>query len=204
MRFTIDEQRLIERGDVVRMEPEELRTKCVVLRADVYDQMRDALNAMQSKAVDVANQRSRSDTSGQQANSRFKPADRRWNLVGMAVGTTVGVLPALIPAPIGPILMWIVIGSACGFFVPFLIFMHGAPADLDQKQFWRYCRIIGLIGCLGGITAGVAEVPLPPETFGLTGTAGFLVGFAFVDKYLRRSDARRRQEELQWERPEGN
>jgi hypothetical protein len=204
MRFTIDEQRSIERGDVVRMKPEELRTECVVLRADVYDQLRNTLNAMQSKPADVANQRPRSETPGQQSTSRFKPADRRWNLVGMAVGTTIGVLPALIPAPIGPILMWIVIGSAFGFFVPFFIFMHGAPADIDQKQFWRYCRIIGFIGCLGGTIAGVAGVPLPPETIGWTGTAGFFVGFAFVDKSLRRSDARRRQEELQWERPEGS
>jgi len=136
--------------------------------------------------------------------TRFKPADRRWNLFGMVIGTAVGVLPATIPDPVGPFVNWVALGTIFGCMVPFTFFLHG---HWDALRDQRLCWFLGITGAvIGGLVGGGAWfVGMPMEPGGglcATCTGGFFAGFYVVDRYLRRLDARRREEERVWERPE--
>src|SRR5437879_6005184 len=124
---------------------------------------------------------------------RFKPADRRWNLVGMIVGTVVGALPAAIPAPVGPFVMWIAFGVFIGFLVPFAAALHHLNFDdiRSPKKAWFLASFWGAIGGLGGAIAWYLGEPLGPgRGIGATCTGGFLAGFVVVDSYLKNLDAR--------------
>jgi hypothetical protein len=136
--------------------------------------------------------------------SRFKPADRRWNLFGMVIGTAVGALPAAIPDPVGPFVNWVAFGTLVGFMVPFGIYSHGHSDALRDLRFaWFLGTSGGLIGGVVGAVAWFLGKPLEPE-MGLcaTCTAGFFAGFLVVDRYLLHLDTRRRHEESLWEHPE--
>src|SRR5262245_66486632 len=92
--------------------------------------------------------------------NRFKPVDRRWNLVGMIVGTAVGALPAAIPAPVGPLIMWIAFGIFIGFMVPFAAALKHFSFDeiRHPKKAWF---LGGLGGGIGGLAWYFGE-PLGP------------------------------------------
>jgi hypothetical protein len=199
MQFTIEEQRSIERGEPLRITPPELAVECVVVRADVYDRMQAALSTSPHSTALPAKSALGSMPRKQPVDSRFKPADRRWNLVGMLVGTTLGALPVIIPAPIGPALTFGSLGALVGFVVP-LWKLHHWHEKMAPRTLWMICGGGAVVGALFGVFAWLMGLPLKPEQ-GLTatGTCGLLAGFAVVDTYLKRYDARRRQEESLWD-----
>jgi len=135
---------------------------------------------------------------------RFKPADRRWNLFGMVIGTMVGALPAAIPHPVRPFVNWVALGILYGFIAPFSFFLHG---HWDALRDQRFCWFLGITGAvIGGIVGAggwFLGMPLKPR-LGLiaTCTGGLFAGIFLVDRYLKRLDARRLEEERLWERPE--
>jgi len=134
--------------------------------------------------------------------TEFKPADRRWNLFGMVIGTMIGALPAAIPDPVGPFINWVALGVLYGFITPFCFFLHG---HWDALRDARFCWFLGITGAVigGFIGAGVWFIgtPVKPELgLAATCTGGFFAGFFLVDRYLKRLDARRLEEERLWGR----
>jgi hypothetical protein len=144
-------------------------------------------------------------TKSESGDGRFKPADRRWNLVGMIVGTVVGALPAAIPAPAGPFVMWVAFGVLIGFMFPFGAMVHQFDFDdlRNPRKAWFLGSLGGVIGGLGGAIAWYLGKTLEPG-MGIcaTCTGGFFAGFFVVDSYLKTLDARRLKEENVWQRPE--
>ncbi len=199
MQFTIEEQRSIQRGESLRTTPPDLAVECVVVRADVYDRMHAALAAVPHSNALPVNSAIRSMPRTQPVDSRFKPADRRWNLLGMLVGTGLGALSAVIPAPVGPLLSFGSLGALVGFMLP-LWKAHHYCDKVTQRTLWTICGVGAVLGGLFGMLAWLMGPPLKPEAaVTATGTCGLLVGFAVVDTYLKRYDARRRQEESLWD-----
>jgi hypothetical protein len=194
MQLTVSEQRSIERGEVVRLVPAELSVECVVTRGDLYDQMQSERPGAPARAAFSAAPASRSSAPARPVASRFQPASRRWNLVGMAIGTGLGVLPAICPAPVGPEMTWVIIGTVFGFFAPFAIFVHGHFVKINQKVFWTVCQIGAEIGIVIGLILAFSGGALPKEALTITGTGGFFAGFAVSEMYLRRVDAKRRED----------
>lgn len=121
---------------------------------------------------------------------RVKPADRRWVLLGMAMGTGVGALPAAVPDPVGSVLMWVCSGTFIGFVGPLLkLLVLLTPAG--QKVWWWLSGCGAVIGGLVGAVLGLQGQQPPEWAIMATCTCGFFAGFAVVEVYLRRLDARR-------------
>lgn len=140
----------------------------------------------------------------ERSDAPFEPADRRLNLFGMILGTGFGALPAALPEPISLLVNWVAVGILIGFLFPFGVLAHGHwHVPHSSKSLW----FLGIGGAaVGGVAGAVAwgiGRPLDP-VMGLcsTCTGGFFAGFIVVDSYLRRLDARRRQDENLWRRPE--
>jgi uncharacterized membrane protein HdeD (DUF308 family) len=126
---------------------------------------------------------------------RVKPTDRRWVLVGMAVGAGIGLLVATIPEPAGPFLLWACFGALIGFAFPsmtllVLILLLGQ----NQKAWWWMSGIGGAVGLVVGIVLGARGDPPPEGAVALAVTCGFLGGYAVAEFYLRRIDAQKRQQ----------
>jgi len=122
----------------------------------------------------------------------------------MLIGTMVGAAPAAFPDPVAAFLNWVVLGIGIGFMFPFFCFLHG---HWDQLRDLRFCWFLGTTGAIigGAIGVGIWFVGRPLEPgVGLTATCmgGLFAGFFLVDRYLKCLDARRREEERLWERPE--
>jgi hypothetical protein len=66
---------------------------------------------------------------------RFKPADRRWNLVGMVIGAIVGAVPAAFPGPIAAFVNWVVLGIGFGFMIPFYFSCMGIGMNFATYDF---------------------------------------------------------------------
>ena len=134
---------------------------------------------------------------------RFQPVDRRWNLLGMVVGLGLGAIPAAFPASIRDLVFWIGIGSFIGFVIPFYAIAKSHQTELGDTKFLFITS--SSLAVLGGIAGAVGWcIGKPPEfEMGLiaTCTMGFFSGFFVTDRYLRRIDARRREEERLWQRP---
>jgi len=119
----------------------------------------------------------------------------------MIVGTAVGALPVAIPAPVGPLVMWIAFGVFVGFMLPFAAALHHFSFDEIRrpKKAWFLGSLGGGIGGLAGAIAWYFGEPLGPgKGLCATCTGGFIAGFLVVDSYLKNVDARRREEERLW------
>lgn len=120
--------------------------------------------------------------------------DRRWVLVGMAVGTALGALPGLIPAPVGPVLTWACYGTFVG--VGGMVFLLHAPGGRTEHRVWWWLTGGGAVaGGLVGAVLGAQGRPVPAESVAATCTCGFFAGYAVAEAYLRRREARARAAE---------
>jgi hypothetical protein len=198
MQITIEEQRLIERGEVVRISSPEIPFECVVMRADACERMQSSMSASGPNAALLPKSAPGPTTRTAPAETRFKPASRRWNLLGMAAGTALGALPAVIPSPAGPLIAWTCLGTLVGFMIPFLK-LHHWHEQTGQKTLWWISAGGALLGGLFGVAASIAGQPLKAEEgLAATCTCGLLAGFFIVDSYLKGVDARRREDERLW------
>jgi hypothetical protein len=69
--------------------------------------------------------------------------------------------------------------------------------DQNKRAWWWMSGIGGAVGLVVGIVLAVRGDPPPKGAVALAGTCGFLAGFAVVEVYLRRLDARRRLQSSQ-------
>jgi hypothetical protein len=198
MQLTIEEQRLVERGEIVRIAPPEMRFECVVMRADSYERMQSSMSAADRNVALPVPLAPGPMIRIPPVETWFKPESRRWNLLGMAVGTALGALPAIIPPPVGALATWTCLGTLVGFMIP-LLKLHHWHEQAGQKTLWRISAAGALIGGLFGAAASFAGQQMKPEEgLAATCTCGFLAGFFIVDSYLKNVDARRREEERLW------
>ncbi len=120
----------------------------------------------------------------------FKPADRRWVLLGMGLGGLIGgMIPAVVQPPVEPVLLWVLLGGLAGFVLPSVHFL--IPSD--PRGWWKVSMTGAGLGMLLGMIIGLRGDPLPREPPIYTATVGYLLGYAVVELYLRRVDAHHRQ-----------
>lgn len=121
-----------------------------------------------------------------------KPIDRRWVLVGMAVGTALGGAAGLLDPPAGPVLLWGCAGAVGGFMFVAVKFLPRTPGQ--HRWWWRLCWVAAAAGAAVGAVSGVAGGPPPEGTWIFGATAGLFAGYGVVEWMLRRLDARRAAE----------
>lgn len=139
----------------------------------------------------------------------FVETSRRWILLGMFLGTAIGVLPPILPKPVGPILTWACWGIFVGSAIP-MLFLRAILKLKDGHKIWLgLCGIGALVGGAVGGVIGIADQPLPEAAIAGTCTVGFLAGYAIVEVLLRlRDNARRKKIEFdaqfQFRPPDGD
>jgi hypothetical protein len=126
---------------------------------------------------------------------QIKSADRRWVLLGMALGTLLGLAVNMLPEPARYYVIWISLGAIVGLIAPSVMLFHALLHT--SVRFWWW---LSGIGCLCGIVIGVVAAALgtrlpeefPGESLAITATVGFFGGFAVAECCLRLIDARKR------------
>lgn len=132
---------------------------------------------------------------GQEPDAKEKPPNRIWALFGMAAGTSLGLVPPILPAPVGPILTWTLVGAVVGFVFPatILLSLLASWRPHDNRLWWGICVVGAEIGTAVGLTMGALGKPLPEAPAVWTGTGGFFVGYGIAEFFLRRAEAAYRE-----------
>lgn len=122
--------------------------------------------------------------------NKSRPANRKWTLVGMVLGTLVGAIPLVIPGPIHSIILWSTLGATGTVVVVLYSFSQNLMFnDQDHEINWAF--LVGWpigIGLIFGTVMWLMSVEVPEEAIAGPICFGFLGGYAIVEYILRRID----------------
>jgi drug/metabolite transporter (DMT)-like permease len=134
------------------------------------------------------------DKSEQMKNSRrIKPASRKWNLLGMFSGSTLGGCTILFPEPYRSPVVWIGFASALGLMSTLAVVVHlcrgrHSLASIPTRVWW----LLIILGFVGGAIVGyifwLNGAKLPEDALGGVIITGLLIGFAASEFTLRTID----------------
>jgi MFS family permease len=115
--------------------------------------------------------------------------NRRWVLLGMGVGTALGLVPVFLPPPLGPLITWVCCGVFGGAVLPLMYLL--SVLERGYKRVWWWAIGIGsVVGGIVGFVLGMNGEPLVDWAPAATGTCGLFAGFAVMEILIRRRDAR--------------
>lgn len=126
-----------------------------------------------------------------------RASNRKWNLLGMLIGSGLGACAILIPEPPRTLVMWIGFSSIFGLMGTLGVVVHLCRgrqplATIPAKAWWAFMGFGVLCGATAGYEAWKCGAKLPDDAIGGMVIAGLLGGFAVTETALRVSDRERR------------